>query len=230
MPDIPEIRRVSYAEHAEQAVAGHTDPDMAGAIAREATRIDPLQRIQVAFDQLARQAEDQRKGVLWDASLPWPLHVRDTLEHARRYRDVLACAARAADSMIEQMSSQLSALEEAMSAGNPNEAPRLTNTGEPHPLEQGGYDPQADPQKEANISDVEALKEGKTTRAQAEAIGRAAEGEAKDREPAPAEGATPPEPSPAPAAPMPVPKAGPQVPASEISPPKDEPPKGRGKR
>jgi hypothetical protein len=224
MLDIPEIRRVSYAEHAEQAVAGHRDPDLAGAIAREATRIDPLQRIQVAFDQLARQAEDQRKGVLWDASLPWPVHVRDTLEHARRYRDILACAARAADSMIEQMSSQLSVLEEAMSAGNPNEAPRLTNTGEPHPLEQGGYDPQADPQKEANISDVEALKEGKTTRAQAEAIGRAAEDEAKDREPTPAE------PPPASAAPMPVPKAGPQVPASEISPPKDEPPKGKGKR
>jgi hypothetical protein len=70
----------------------------------------------------------------------------------------------------------------------PEDHPQLTTGGEPHPLEEGGYDANADPALPGNISDIEALKEGKQTRAQAEAIGAADAARTEGHKPAGADG------------------------------------------
>jgi hypothetical protein len=168
----PEVRRVSYDEHA-RAVARDIqpdDPDRAGRTAALAVRLEPLQRIQVAFDQLVAHAAGRRRGEAWDYAGPSFAHyARDALAHAREHSDVLHCAAEAADTMINHMSDQLTALEDAMDPNNPDR-PSLTPDGSPHPLEAGGYDPNADPQLPGHESDVATGKAGQTTRAQADAI------------------------------------------------------------
>lgn len=70
----------------------------------------------------------------------------------------------------------------------PEDHPHLTTSGDPHPLEEGGYDADSDPQLPGNISDIEALKEGKETRKQTEAIAKADQGETKGHTPANADG------------------------------------------
>jgi hypothetical protein len=168
----PEVRRVSYDEHA-RAVARDIqpdDPDRAGRTAALAVRLEPLQRIQVAFDQLVAHAAGRRRGEAWDYAGPSFAHyAKDALAHAREHSDVLHCAAEAADTMIAHMSDQLTALEDAMDPNNPDR-PSLTPDGSPHPLEAGGYDPNADPQLPGHESDVATGKAGQTTRAQADAI------------------------------------------------------------
>jgi hypothetical protein len=60
------------------------------------------------------------------------------------------------------------------------EPPTGTPSGAPHPLQVGGYDPNADAGLRPEESDVNALKAGHTTPAQAEAIGRADRKAAED--------------------------------------------------
>jgi hypothetical protein len=167
------IARAAAADHTAQAAATHEDPDFAGRVAAEAARLEPLARLQVALDQLAGQAEDRRRGLPWPFDTPYEGTVVQALAHAGYLRDILRCAATAADTMIEQLSQQVSDPGATMTVPNPNEGPRLTTTGEPHPLQEGGYDPAADPAKPGNISDIEALKEGKATPAQVEALAAA---------------------------------------------------------
>lgn len=169
---LPEVRRVSYAEHAQKVAATLAPPDDAGRLAAEACRLEPLQRIQVTFDQLAGRAEARRRGEPWPYDHAYAGHVKAEMQGVQRHREVLQCAAAAADAMIDQMERQILDLETAMAKQKDDETPppQLTPSGEPHPLQKGGYDPNADPQLPGNISDVEALKEGKTTRAQGEAI------------------------------------------------------------
>jgi hypothetical protein len=81
----PEVRRVSYDEHA-RAVARDIqpdDPDRAGRTAALAVRLEPLQRIQVAFDQLVAHAAGRRRGEAWDYAGPSFAHyARDALADA----------------------------------------------------------------------------------------------------------------------------------------------------
>jgi hypothetical protein len=168
------ITRASFVDHTRRAAtAAHANPDHAGRTAAEAARLEPIQRIQLALDQLVRHAEDRRTGLPWPYDTPYRRTVEQTLEHAGHLRDVLRCAADAADSMIDHISQQVFTVEAPMSQDDPNKPPVLTTTGEPHPLQQGGYDPAADPAKPGNISDIEALKEGKATPAQVEALAAA---------------------------------------------------------
>jgi hypothetical protein len=173
---MPEIRRLNYTEHAERAAPRSADdPGYAGAVAAQAVRLAPLQAIQVAFDQTQVRAEALARGE------PWPYtggsyreHADATLAHARRHRDILRTAADAADTLIAEFGKTLSSVQEPnMSGQNPDEGPQLTVGGEPHPLEQGGYDPNADPARPASESDVAALKAGHATPAQAEALAEA---------------------------------------------------------
>jgi hypothetical protein len=60
--------------------------------------------------------------------------------------------------MLGSMSEQLNGLEDHMSQNNPDEGPQLTPSGEPHPLEEGGYDSNADEARPASESDVAALE------------------------------------------------------------------------
>lgn len=169
--DAPTARRVSFADHARRAADGATpdDPETSGRAAVEATRLAPLQAIQVAFDQLHTAHAARLRGEPWPHTTPFADHAAGVMTHARRHAQTLAVAADAARSMIEDMSGQIQQTEDHMA----DEHPRLTPDGSPHPLEAGGYDPAADPQLPSNVSDVAALKEGKATRRQAEAIARA---------------------------------------------------------
>lgn len=180
---LPEVNRVSYADHAKKAADLLVPPDEAGRVASEACRLEPLQRIQVAFDQLANHAEGHRRGEIGAYGHHFRSYVQAELEGAKRHVEVLAVASEAAIAMHKEMSAQLKALEDAMTKKKDDE-PKLTTDGGPHPLQEGGYDPDKDPQLPSNISDIEALKEGKTTHAQSEAIAKADAEDAEDREPA----------------------------------------------
>ena len=184
MPDpIPSVHRVSYADHAAKAAALLVKPDDAGRVAAAACRLEPLQKIQVAFDQLVNHAEGHRRGEVGPFGLHFRQYAEAELDGAKRHLEVLAAASEAAISMHKEMTKQLKSLEDAMSKKRDDEGPKLTTDGSPHPLQEGGYDPAKDPQLPSNISDVEALKEGKTTHAQNEAIVRADAEESKDDEP-----------------------------------------------
>jgi hypothetical protein len=190
---LPEVRRVSYADHANDAAKAIVpdDPDRAGLAAREACRLEPLQKIQVEFDQLVGIADARRRGEPWQHSGDgYPGHVRSAFEYVNRLAAVLETAAKASRTMIDAMESRLSELEAAMkkkAKSDAPDAPKLTASGEPHPLQEGGYDANADPQLPGYISDVEALKEGKTTRKQAEAIAASDAMHGEDQEPTPAD-------------------------------------------
>lgn len=190
MPDtreLPRVDRVSYhdAVHAAaREIVG--DPDRDGQVANEAARLAPLHRIQVAFDQLAAHADTHRAGGLGPYGHNFWGYARDELAAARRHAEVLKVAAVAAEVMLERKAGMLDALEAAM-AKQRGDDPKLTTTGEDHPLQQGGYDPAADPGLPSNISDVEALKEGKTTKAQAEALAKADAAGDEGQEPAPSD-------------------------------------------
>jgi hypothetical protein len=181
----PEVRRVSYAEHAREAARREHphDPDTAGAVAAEATRMAPLQDIQVAFDQLYARAQERRRGAPWEHSGPgYPQYAKDVIAHARRRASVLVVAADAAMSMVGRMTDQVRTQEDAMT-DEANDEPKpnvLTPSGAPHPLQAGGYDADADLQLPSNESDIAAGKAGHTTRAQAEAIGRGDAAAAED--------------------------------------------------
>jgi hypothetical protein len=179
------LRRVSYHDAAHAAAPQKKgDPGYAGSVAAAAIQLPPLQAMQTAFDQLNRAARDRASGAPWEHTGSFAGHTADVLKHAGRLRDVLATAHAAADAMIADMTAQTSSLEKSMSKPKSDapDHPQLTTTGEPHPLEKGGYDADSDPGLPGNISDVEALKEGKTTRAQAAAIGEADAQDAKDDE------------------------------------------------
>jgi hypothetical protein len=181
-----EIRRIDYAGHLERAAPrSEDDPGRAGLLANEAARLVPLQRIQTAFDQTIVRADTVARGGAWEYTGGLREHVASTLEYVRRSLDVLRTAAAAAEAMIDDFTAILTPLtEENMSQDDPNKGPQLTTTGEPHPLQKGGYDPHTDPTLQGNISDIEALKEGKTTPAQAEALAAAdTEGRTSDQPP-----------------------------------------------
>jgi hypothetical protein len=218
--EVPAVNRVSFAEHAQRAAATLVEPDRAGQVAVAATRLAPLQRIQTAFDQLAGHAEGRRRGEFGPYGHDFRGYVQAELDGARRHVEELACAHAAADSMFEEMTRQLQAQETAMAKKKDDDAPQLTTGGEPHPLQAGGYDPDADPQLPGNISDVEALKEGKMTRAQSEAVARADAEAAEGREPAKSDEAD--------TRPAPPPARAPYAPADEDE---DHPTKrGKGKK
>lgn len=182
--DAPNVRRVSFADHAGRAAAEALpdDPDRSGRDARAATQLAPLQAIQVAFDQVVGVAQARLRGEAWQQSGSYARHFADVLEHAGRHARVLAVAAEAARSMVADMTANLKLIEDHMSKKKHPDGPRLTPDGSPHPLEAGGYDPDADPQLPSNVSDVAALKEGKTTRKQSEAIAAGDAARAEDDE------------------------------------------------
>ena len=224
--DLPEVRRVSFADHAAKAADLLVKPDDAGRVAAAACRLEPLQRIQVAFDQLVNHAEGHRRGELGPYGHDFHGYAKAELEGAKRHVEVLAVASEAAIAMHKDMTAQLRTLEDAMSKKKDDEQ-KLTTDGSPHPLQEGGYDPAKDPQLPSNISDVEALKEGKTTHAQNEAIARA-DAEAnggEGKEPTKAEGSDaqrePAKPAPTP---PPTPKTPPVV-QPVVEPKKPSPPK-----
>lgn len=172
---MPEVKRLDYQSHIQNAAPEDpADPGHRGAIAHEAARLRPLQEIQVNFDQVIQKAEARARGEPWPYGGSFEEHCAAALEHAQRRSEVLRCAADAADSIIAELKSTIVPGEPAMSTEDPNQGPQLTTTtGEPHPLQEGGYDANADPGLPSNISDVEAMKEGKTTRKEAEALGAA---------------------------------------------------------
>jgi hypothetical protein len=193
-PQFPPIAHANYDDAARAAIV-HPDESAHPGIFLEATKLDPLRRIQSRLNQVA--------AVLADYARPGPKSlpgdVRQFIRAERDYiaRDVnsLAAAHAAAIHLYDHYSEQFATWEKAMdkkdekaraemakkdptnAGGTPVEGdhPQLTTSGAPHPLEAGGYEANEDPQLPGNISDVEALKEGKTTRQQATAI---AEGDA----------------------------------------------------
>lgn len=189
MSDLPEVRRVSLTDHVRAATdAGRKDdPDRAALLLGAASQLKPLHAIQVAFDALARTATDLRAGVPDPYAKTLGYHAGEALRHVEYHRDVLKAGYEAAEAMIAEMKTQTSSLENAMAKQKP-EHPKLTNDGSPHPLEEGGYDANSDPALPGNISDVEALKEGKQTRAQTEAIAQADLAETEGHAPAAADG------------------------------------------
>lgn len=125
MPDIPPIARVSYAEHAESAAAAV--PEAAGLdavararVVRDATLIAPLQRVQVATDQLVRNVEDslRRPGAttLDDAARAY---CAAELGHCRELAAVLATAAGAARSMVAAIEAGVARLDPPPPAPEP---------------------------------------------------------------------------------------------------------------
>lgn len=191
MPDnaskTPTIRRVSFSDHLAKATAANRDRDAAGRVAAAAGQLPPLHAIQVATDQVVRKADDLAAGIPDPYGKGLGYHLDQTIGHIEHHRDVLRAAADAADAMIGDLKSQMTGLERHMSkkdqggdlpAGarpEDQQPPQLTTSGEPHPLVEAGYDPAADPQLPPNISDVEALKEGKATFKQTEAINESAD-------------------------------------------------------
>lgn len=165
----PEVRRIAFAELTRRAADGAfpEDGEQAAAVARAADGLTPLHRIQVAFDQVVSVAAAQRRGEPWPHNGTYSDHYADVMKHARRHADTLAVAADTADTMVGEMESQLKQLEESMADEKAN---NLTTDGSPHPLESGGYDADNDPQLPSNVSDIAALKEGKATRRQTEAV------------------------------------------------------------
>jgi hypothetical protein len=185
----PEVRRAGIDDHTWRAVESHPDRIEAGRIKAQAVGLIPLQHVQVALDQLVRNANDHRRNPVQSPfTFNFREYVQAELDGARRHSAVLRCAADAAASMIRDMESQLKEFT-PMAQDNPDKPPVLTTTGEPHPLTKGDYDPDADPQRPAEASDVEALKEGKGTPALAEALARA-DTEGSDPKPAAAPAAT----------------------------------------
>lgn len=114
MPELPEIRRVSYADHAKKAADLLVPPDDAGRVAAAACRLEPLQKIQVAFDQLVNHADGHRRGEPGPFGLHFTQYVEAELEGAKRHVEVLAAASEAAVSMHKAMTAQLKSLADAM--------------------------------------------------------------------------------------------------------------------
>lgn len=172
-----EFMRSSFHDHSARAAArAEPDPDEAGRLTADARRLEPLHAIQIALDQLARKAEDRARGVPDPYGLSFAQHARDALIHARRLALVLRVAADAGAAMVAETLDQVHRLEADMARSRSprpehtdETPPKLTESGAPHPLQEGGYDPDADPQL-PSVSDIEALKEGKTTHQQAEAL------------------------------------------------------------
>jgi hypothetical protein len=166
------FRRVSFVDCAREA-AEQVYPDDAGkaaTLAREVSSNAHLQRMQTEFDQLERHAASRLRGEPWPYPMGLPTYLKQSGEHVRNLARVLRCTADAADRMLGSMSEQLNGLEDHMSQNNPDEGPQLTPSGEPHPLEEGGYDANADEARPASESDVAALKAGHATPAMAEAL------------------------------------------------------------
>jgi hypothetical protein len=190
MPEttLPPIGRVSFADNAQKAASELVaDPDRVGQVAAEASRLLPLHRMQVAFDQLVGHAETRRAGGLGPYGHDYAGYVQAELDGANRHAEVLMVAATAAQAMMQEMTSQLQDLEVAMAKAKDDKDPQLTPDGSPHPLQAGGYDPATDSALPSNISDIEALKEGKTTRAQNEAIAKADAAGDEGAEPTPSD-------------------------------------------
>lgn len=188
---IPNVKRIPFDERLRAAAPSKKGDETYGAgITRDATRLEPLHAIQVAFDQLIRHSEDRTRGEPWQFSGTWKDYVADTLSHAIRHCDVLKTAASAAEAMISDIKTQTERLQAAMSKKQTEDEkdvaqhPTLTTTGEPHPLEVGGYDANSDPNKPVEESDVAALKAGHASPAQAEAIQKSDAQHAKDKDPA----------------------------------------------
>jgi hypothetical protein len=155
-------------------------------VAREAALIPAMQRMRVAFDQLSGVASTDMatSGTVSEATQN---HARQVMAPLERDRLILRAAHEAAESYFQEMNQKLdqSGGMRTMSTGpndpnapkgDPNAperpqppGPQLTDTGVPHPLQQGGYDPNADPQLPSNESDVGALKAGHGTRKMTEA-------------------------------------------------------------
>jgi hypothetical protein len=153
-------------------------------VAREAALIPAMQRMRVAFDQLSGVASTDMatSGTVSEATQN---HARQVMAPLERDRLILRAAHEAAESYFQEMNQKLdqSGGMKAMSAQDPNDpnkdpnaperpqppGPQLTDTGVPHPLQQGGYDPNADAQLPSNESDVGALKAGHGTRKMTEA-------------------------------------------------------------
>lgn len=224
MPDtpLPTVRRVNYTDHAraatDKALPGHENP---GAVADAVTRLDPFQRMQTAADQLLSRSEAARRGEPFDFPGGFDRFAADVLSHIDGHAKVLEVAAAAARSFAGEVAAQTEGLVTAMNDKRKEQAakdgPQLTTDGSEHPLQQGGYDADADPQLPGNISDVEALKEGKATRAQAAAIAKAD----AENQPAPEDSSTAGEPKPeSPPAAKPGPKAAPAAPVRDEPKPK----------
>jgi hypothetical protein len=166
------FRRVSFADCARDAAEQihPDDPAKAGALAREVSSNAHLQRMQTEFDQMERHAASRLRGEPWPYTTGFPQAMKQSGDHVENLARVLRCTADAADRMLGSMSEQLNGLEDHMSQNNPDEGPQLTPSGEPHPLEEGGYDSNADEARPASESDVAALKAGHATPAMAEAL------------------------------------------------------------
>jgi hypothetical protein len=183
-PQFPPIAHANYDDAARAAIV-HPDESAHPGIFLEATKLDPLRRVQSRLNQVAAAlAEYARPG---PKSLPGDVStfIENEMEYIARDVNSLKAAHAAAQHLHDHYAKQFATWEKAMSKGkstkgdgtdpNAGDHPQLTTSGAPHPLEAGGYEANEDPQLPGNISDVEALKEGKTTRQQATAI---AEGDA----------------------------------------------------
>jgi hypothetical protein len=175
MPNGKQIERIDYTAIVnDSAPTKPDDPGYAGMIANEAIRLDPLRELQTAFDQSLRHAESVVRGDIWHYGGSFREHAESTMQFAQRRYDILHTAATAANRMRAAMQEQFNiATGETMTQDNLNEGPQLTATGEPHPLQEGDYDPAKDQTKAPNESEVAALAAGHTTPAMAEAMAKA---------------------------------------------------------
>ncbi len=171
---LPPVTRINYDVLAQDVIADKPgDPSYKGKIANEAIRLEPLKQIQASYDQTVTHADNLRRGEPWTYPGGFKAHVDAAIAHAAERRDILKLAAAKAEEALAQITNQLNALENAMShKRHPDDGPQLTTDGSEHPLVEGNYNADADPNLAANESDVNALKSGHTTKAQAEAIAK----------------------------------------------------------
>jgi hypothetical protein len=131
MSDVPRLGRVSFHGAATEAAPDKPDDDSyKGRVARQASGIVPLQKIQEVFDQLTPLADRYARGGPWDHSGgTFKTILTDTLSHALYHRDVLRTAAAAADAMIEDMNDHVEGFMGAVDSARPKAEPPMVYGG-----------------------------------------------------------------------------------------------------
>jgi hypothetical protein len=134
--ELPPVRRASFHEALRDAVksksappAGKGDPEPPGPeeyralVMGRATELAPLHQIQLAYDQLARKAEDHRNGEPDPYQKTLAYHADQADRSARFHADVLKAASDAAEAMIAAGGANAREVHSAMSKQKPEDKP-----------------------------------------------------------------------------------------------------------
>lgn len=128
---LPSIARVSIDEHVAAATADVEEPVERDAIRAAARLLEPLRKVQVAFDQMVRNVEDDLRarrtlGLGPGLSKMGREYIEAEFAVVGRHLAVLDAAQEAGHAMVEAMADR-------MRKADPDHTPRIEGVGPPKP-------------------------------------------------------------------------------------------------